>query len=130
MPKAKPLIRGRKKVSELDPISQEWLDSIPNRTEKNRFRYHFNRLKRTMFVDLKKDIHISERFRLIIKTLAKEMPSFNILNGGRSFKASTIYQKLWTYHNTLCTTWQEDSPQRFQRSRNSSISKKSTISSN
>jgi hypothetical protein len=44
-------IKSKEKTN-LDPISQEWLDSIPTRTEKNRYRYHFLRLKKSIMCNL------------------------------------------------------------------------------
>jgi hypothetical protein len=58
-----------------------------------------------MYSDLSKDINISGRFNLIIETISKEIPSFDVLNGGKSYKTSSIYQKLWTYHLTLVNRW-------------------------
>ena len=90
MGKLKPL-KGKEKLVDLDPLTLEWLDSIPSRTEKNRFQYHFNRLKKSMFCNLEKDKQISARFDLIIETLSEEIPTFEVLNGGKSYKRSTIY---------------------------------------
>jgi hypothetical protein len=128
MVKLKVLQKGEQ--LELDLATQKWLDKPPVRAEKMRFEYHFSRLKKSMFCDLKKNAQVSARFGLIIEAMSKEFPSYDVLDGGQSYKLSEVYKKLWRYHHWLVRKWQTvDSPQKFPISRNSSNSKSTALSS-
>ena len=62
--------------------------------------------------------------------MPKEKLMFSVLNGGKSYQTSTIYQKLWSLHLKLVKKWKTiDSPQKFQDSKKSSNSKTTAGSS-
>ena len=48
--------------------------------------------------NLNRDAHVSERFALIIKEMAHDFPAYEVLDGGLSYKAATLYKKLRHYH--------------------------------
>jgi hypothetical protein len=70
------------------------------------------------------------RFGMVIKALAEKFPRYEILDGGYAFKASNLYQKLWTYHCYLMANWKKVSPKKNIKSKNSSNTKSTTNSSN
>ena len=50
----------------LDVETENWLARPPDRTEKNKFQYFFDRAKTSLFCNLNRDTHIEERFKYIL----------------------------------------------------------------
>ena len=115
---------------QLDLSTQKWLDKQPSRTEKNKYQFYFNRKKiGVISCNLNRDTHVSERFSLIIREMAHDFPAYEVLDGGISYKATTLYKKLWHYHLYLIQRWKDSSPEKFPKSKNSSNSKTTASSS-
>jgi hypothetical protein len=83
-----------------------------------------------MYCNLTEDSHVSARFYMIIDEMAKDFPSYELLDGGQSYTVTTLFQKLWQYHLCLIRKWKNESPTKFQKSKSSSNSKSTADSSN
>jgi hypothetical protein len=58
-----------------------------------------------------------------------QFPKYSVLDCGESYKASSVYQRLWRYHNTLVRRWKITSNEKFKKSQNGSNSKSTADSS-
>ena len=126
----KPRILQEGEQVEPDLFTQKWLAEKPKRPEKDKFKYLFERSKKSLYCNLNRDIHIKNRFSLLINQMEVQYPHYSILDGGESYKNSEVSKALYKYHLNLIKKWKDESPKKFKDSARSSNTKSTAYSDN